>query len=354
LPFSEADRRLISAVGSAASLTLQNLRLRSLTPDPLAPAARECLRCCTLHPTDAAACPCGGQLQEALAPHVLRGVYRLECRIGSGGMGIVYQGRDLNLERLVAVKTLPRMAIGSAARLRREARAMAAVVHPNLAVIHGVETWRDIPFLVQEYLAGGTLAAKLATARLSIPDALDLGCTLAGALNALHQAGLVHRDIKPSNIGFTHSGVLKLLDFGLARQLEAVGCGSDDTTVSGAHGRRSRVAEITDHALVGTPPYMSPEALLNHPPQPSFDLWSLCVVLYESIACRRPFDGRDAIEMIELLASRRVVPPSRLIEGCPPAVDAFFERAFSMDAVHRPGSAQTLKVELAGLHRSVG
>jgi hypothetical protein len=352
LPYSEADRRLVSAVGGAASLTLQNLRLRSMTPDPQAPAARECRVCQRLHPPDAAICGCGGHLWEVPAPYVLRGVFQLERRIGGGGMGVVYGARDLNLDRPVAVKTLPKMTVQSAVQLRREARAMAAVAHPNLAVIHGVETWRDIPFLVQEYLAGGTLAARIKAKPLSIDAALDLGITIAGALHALHQAGLVHRDIKPTNIGFTQSGVVKLLDFGLARHLAGVAGGSDDTTSSGLLLGASAV--VTDHGLVGTPPYMSPEALLSRQPEPSFDLWSLCVVLYEAMTGRRPFDGRDAIEMAELLSRRELPVPGQCLEHCPAEVDAFFRRAFSSDPARRPGSAEALRLELLELRRVSG
>jgi serine/threonine-protein kinase len=349
LPYSDADRRLLSALGSAAALTLQNLRLRSATPDPLMPAARECRRCQQLHAPEAQACTCGGSLRDAPAPFVLRGVYQLERRIGGGGMGVVYQARDLNLDRVVAVKTLPRTTVEAAVRLRREARAMAAVAHPNLAVIHGVETWRDIPFLVQEYLAGGTLAERIRRGPLSPSAALDLAITLAGALDALHRAGLVHRDVKPSNIGFTAGGDVKLLDFGLARQLAGMPGALDATTETGPP--RWRSPSITDQVLVGTPAYMSPEAILGRPAEPAFDIWSLCVVLYESMTGTRPFDGRDAIDMAELLGAGRFAPPSRLADACPPAMDEFFERAFNARVNERPGTAGALRRDLDELRR---
>ena len=159
----------------------------------------------------------GGTLIVSAAPHTLRGVYRFDRRLGSGGMGVVYLARDLNLDRPVAIKTLPSVTPEQAARLRVEARAMAAVHHPNLAVIHGVETWQGTPFLIQEFLPGGTLSDRLRGGPLAIDAALRLCGTIAEALDQLHSAGIIHRDVKPSNIGFTDRDVPKLFDFGLAK-----------------------------------------------------------------------------------------------------------------------------------------
>ena len=170
-------------------------------------------------------------------PHVLRGMFRLEQRLGAGGMGVVY--RAVDLQPRARRRDQDAAADGrraGPARLRKEARAMAMVAHPNLAVIYGIETWRDMPFLVEEYLAGGTLAHGCRCARPSLAEALQLGITLADALEHLHAAGILHCDIKPSNIGFTQHGVVKLLDFGLARLLrDARAAGRRD------HQRRSRV-----------------------------------------------------------------------------------------------------------------
>src|SRR5207253_8576282 len=117
---------------------------------------------------------------------------------------------------VVAIKTLPRVSPEHAMRLRREARAMAAVQHRHLALIYGVETWRGTPLLVVEYLDGGTLADRLKAGPLAIDGVRELGISLCGALHSMHRSGVLHRDIKPSNIGFTREGVPKQLDFGLA------------------------------------------------------------------------------------------------------------------------------------------
>ena len=159
----------------------------------------------------------------ATVPHVLRGVFRFEKRIGAGGMGVVYRATDLNLKRDVAIKTLPRLTADHAVQLKREAQAMALLNHPNLAVIHGIESWRGTPFLVEEYLAGGTLADRLREGPMAVGEALEIGIGLAGVIGQLHASGIIHCDIKPSNIGFSQTGVMKLLDFGLAHLFREAG-----------------------------------------------------------------------------------------------------------------------------------
>lgn len=348
LEYTDEDRQLLAAVGAAASLALDNLRLRS-TPDAApAPSARECQACTRLSRPDAAVCACGGTLVAAPAPYMLRGVYRLESRIGSGGMGVIYLARDLDLDRPVAVKTLPRVTSDGAASLRAEARAMAAIVHPNLAIIYGVETWRGTPFLIEEYLPGGTLADRLVDGPLRVQDAIELGVTLADVLDRLHGGGIIHRDVKPGNIGFTQAGTLKLLDFGLAQLVRAAESGSRDTTRG--EGDASR-AHSRAHALVGTPAYMAPEALLGQSPRPAFDLWALAVVLYEAVTGIRPFRGRyDG----EVLLPGSALPPGTRRDGVPHELDGFFARAFSREPDDRHADARAVKEELQQLRGVVG
>jgi GAF domain-containing protein len=347
LDYSAEDRRLVSAVGAAVSLALDNLRLRA-APDPaVTPAALECPRCLRLEGPTASACRCGGSLVAASAPFVLRGTYQLERRLGAGGMGIVYLARDLNLGRFVAVKTLPKPTANGAARLCAEARAMAAVTHPNLAVVYGIETWNGIPFLVEEFLAGGTLADRLARCPLPVVEALDLGVSLADALVQLHQAGFVHRDIKPGNIAFTSAGTVKLLDFGLARLVADVTGDASTATTRTADNPPTTTSGLA-RAVVGTLPYMSPEALSGRMPHPSFDLWSLAVVLYESITGKLPFDGGGALE-IALATTRPLVAPSRLLGACPPEVDRFFVEAFMPEGERQRSDAATVADTLRDL-----
>ena len=147
-------------------------------------------------------------------PLILDDRLRFLNRIGAGGMGLVYRATDLRLRQPRAVKTLPRVEAAAVSRMHREARTMAAVSHPNVAILHGLEMWRGVPLLVMEFLDGGTLAGQLLKSPLKVASALGLALDLAEGLDSLHSLGLIHiRDIKPSNIGFSASGAPKLLDF---------------------------------------------------------------------------------------------------------------------------------------------
>ena len=232
--------------------------------DPAEDAALECVRCGRLS-EPATQCPCGGELIPALLPRRLAGKFDVRRRLGAGGMGVVYLARDVTLGRDVALKTLPRRSGDAVSHLKDEARAMAALDHPALATIYGLEVWRGTPVLVVEHLAGGTLADRLARGTLPRADVLALGLRLADALLYMHARGLLHRDVKPSNIGFSADGVAKLLDFGL----------------SDAGG-----------SLAGTPAYLPPETLAGATPDAAVDLWGLAVVLSE--ASGEPDDARLA------------------------------------------------------------
>ena len=168
LPYSREDLLLLSALGSSVGISLEHRRLREVAAAhpmgvPEERSATECTSCGhVMGPALTACTACGSPVQSCPLPQSLFGKYRLERRIGKGGMGVVYRAADLSLGRPVALKTLPATSPEDSARLRREARAMAAITHPNLALIFGVETWQATPILVIEYLAGNTLAERLA------------------------------------------------------------------------------------------------------------------------------------------------------------------------------------------------
>ena len=179
--------------------------------------------------------------------------------------------------------------------LEREAvrvvRHLARVAHPGLAAICGVESWQGRPFLVVEFLRGGTLADRLCSGALPGPEAVPVAVSLAEALAALHEAGYLHGDVKPSNIGFTVNGLPKLLDFGLAR-------GPRDVRITG-----------------GTLRYLSPEVLAGHPAAEADDVWSLCVVLYEMVVGEHPFAGDGADEVAERIREQRLSGGGRPTAG---------------------------------------
>ena len=166
--------------------------------------------------------------------------------------------------------------------LKPEAWAMATVAHPAVAQIYVVESWRGRPFLVVEFLAGGTLADRLRRGPVPAPRAVSVTANLADALAELHRAGYLHGDIKPSNIGFTANGSPKLLDFGLARR-------TNDATVVG-----------------GTLRYLSPEVLDGRPAGEADDIWALCVVLYEMTSGRYPFEGAGIDEVTDRIRRQRI------------------------------------------------
>jgi len=282
---------------------------------------------------------------------MLSGKFRLERQIGSGGMGVVYQATDIGLRRTVAIKTLPKMSQEACIRLLREARTMAAVVHPNLAIIHGAETWRGTPMLIIEFLAGGTLAQRLRSGPLAISEAINLGLVLANVLEKTHAKAILHRDIKPSNIGFSEEGTPKLHDFGLARIVSQSDAFSEHQPLPLAGGETLTMVEIetSKQRLIGTPAYLVPEALENNNPDDSWDLWSLGLVLYEAIAGSNPFVARTVKETIHRVSQMPIPNLQELRSDCPDAVAEFFRNALSRDPARRPSGARQFRSELAKL-----
>ena len=329
-PWSPVALEFVRTLGVTAGLAVARLRsaLSSRSPLDAAPA-RECPACGVV--TEAApgggsgrpgtACGCRIDYVPAPVPPVLAGKFLLERRLGTGGMGVVYLAQDAALHRPVAVKTLPSAALEGLVRLRQEGRAMAAMAHPAVAQIHGVETWRGRPLLVVEYLAGGTLAARLEQGPVPAVQAVGLATTVAGALAALHDAGYVHGDVKPSNIGFASNGAVKLLDFGLTRAAD-----EGDWPAAG-----------------GTLPYLSPEVLRGARAGGGDDVWALCVVLFEMLTGRRPFVGGSAGELADRIRRQRILEP------LPAGTEAAGRRARSLAvsiltaaAPARPASARSL------------
>jgi len=382
LPFAREDRLLLGAIAASGALTLENRLIRS-TPSPgklpgldssagPAPApsspveeelAAECPQCRTLYPPRVGACSiCHSPLGKAQVPYVLLGKFRFERRVGAGGMGVVYRATDLTLGRAVAIKTLPKISPEHSMRLRREARAVASLSHPNLAMIFGAETWHGTPLLVFEYLDGGTLADRLRIARLSLEDGLNLGIIMADVLDRAHGAGVLHRDIKPSNIGYNAEGVPKLLDFGLARIVhdsrpEGGASSSSDPTPDGATASMVvRIADVstTDNAVLGTLAYLSPEALQGKPPDPSYDLWSLAITLAEAITGRNPALGVTAGETMERIGAGRIPDVRELLPSCPEDVALFFHEALHRHRAWRPQSAREVKTRLERLRAALG
>ncbi len=367
LPYSREDWWLLTAVGSAAEMSIAYHEFRARREQrnvdsvgqPFTEAkAVECISCGVVHPSATPSCEiCGGRIQECLLPQMFGGKLLVEQRIGTGGMGVVYRGLDVHLERRVAIKTLPYVSPEEAVRLRREARMMARVSHPNLALIFGAETWRGQPALLVEYLSGGTLTTRLISGPLTVCEALGLVLAIGGAVRAIHGAGVLHRDIKPSNIGFTEHGTPKLLDFGLARIMNASRSGSPINELEGRKSwlsgsvltQSASLATLGPTLVHGTVLYMSPEALRGEEPTPALDLWSLCLVLYETIAGVNPLLGESLAHTRTRIMEAAIPDVREFAPSVHPSVATFLRQALSADPLARPTSAEALLLRLKRL-----
>jgi len=277
--------------------------------------------------------------------------YEVLGRLGAGGMGEVYRARDTRLEREVAIKVLPESLAGDEERLRRferEAKTLAALNHPNVAGIHGVDQDGGIYFLALELVPGEDLAARLERGRFPVAEAIDVCRQIAEGLEAAHEAGLVHRDLKPANVRITPEGVVKILDFGLAKPIRAKAAKDGATTA------RSDSVLLTEEGLVlGTPTYMSPEQARGRSVDRRTDIWAFGCVLYECLAGKRAFDGEAFGDLIAAILEREA-DLDALPASTPARVRELIERCLEKDVRQRLrdiGEARVL-LEHGGLARS--
>jgi len=347
LPYDADDLSFLAGVAPAAALALEVFAQQA--HDELEPAA-ECPHCGSIASSVAAICGCGSPRRTAMVPAVIAGKFRVERRIGAGGMGVVYAGRDVTLSRTVALKTLPRLSVRAAERLSHEAQVMASVVHPNLATIYSLEQWRNTPILVVEFLEGGTFAARLRRGPQPTNEVLQLGVVLAAALEHLHQCPILHRDVKPSNIAFSRSGVPKLLDFGIAEFLStSQGGQSASEATAGSEPDTTRSVVNGGLPIAGTPLYLSPEAACGCTVHTDFDLWGLAMVLYEAIAGRHPFAARTTPEVLEKIRAADVPDLRRFRPDCADSVASAFKVMLGENRSQRPRTAAALGGMLATL-----
>jgi hypothetical protein len=366
LAFLREDRDLLSAIASSAApvLELQRIRRTAIVTSPTATAeaarlaaewdnARECPQCGQIFLPQTLFCAaCDQRLETAGIPFSIPGKLRFERRIGVGGMGVVYRAADIALGRSVAVKTLRSVSAEQATRLRREARTAAAVAHQHLASIYGVESWHGMPMLILELFDGGTLAQRLVQSPLGSGEALELGIALSGALAQLHASDILHRDIKPSNIGFSREGVPKLTDFGIARFVYDLDRDlvHPATSLPAQAGVPSiwnlALTEESAEKLRGTLPYLSPEAVEGQSPDVSFDLWSLSIVLYESLIGRKIFVGQSPKQIMTRILLARLPDLRTFLPEAPPALLDLFRGLLHKDRRHRPHNALELRNRL--------
>jgi len=265
------------------------------------------------------------------------GSFEIVKVIGRGGMGVVYLAHDTKLDRSVAIKSIPpKLAGDSAAQMRfhREAKLLASLNHPNIAVIHDIiEQEEGTGYLVLEYVPGESLAQRIARRRLKLPEALSIAQQIAEAVSTAHDKGIVHRDLKPGNIKITSDGRVKVLDFGLAK---AAGSEAEDYD-----------STITrPGSVIGTPSYMSPEQIRGKPTDHRTDIWSFGCLVYEMLTAERPFEGDTVSDTVARVLERepdwRALPPQT-----PANIQALLHRCLEKDPDQRLGDIKNAATEIS-------
>jgi serine/threonine protein kinase/Tfp pilus assembly protein PilF len=272
--------------------------------------------------------------------------YRIDQRLGAGGMGEVFRAEDIRLGRHVALKFLP-LALKSdpesRARLLTEARAASMLRSPNIAVTYDIGEYSGSDFIVMEYVEGELLSQRVSKGPLPIRETIEVGLQVADALDEAHSRGIIHRDIKSANLMRTERGLVKVLDFGLAKFIDERSSDIEQTQ-----------QQVTVAGMVlGTVSYMAPEQALGRPVDHRSDIFSLGVVLFELATGRMPFTGGSPTEIIDHILHDVPPPPSRYTTQIPPGFDAIVTHALEKDPAFRYQSAREVRDDLRGIARDL-
>ena len=274
------------------------------------------------------------------------GHYRIEAKLGEGGMGEVYRARDIVLGREVAVKVLPpdKLRTDRLQRFLREARAASQINHPNVVAIHEINESNGVHFIVMEYVAGKTLSETISAKGLETHQVVHYARQIVAALAKAHAAGIVHRDLKPANIMVTTDGMIKVLDFGLAKQHEPNPVDEDALTA----------AETASGAILGTLAYMSPEQAMGRPVDARSDIFSLGLVLYEMLSGQHAFGGETVMSTIAAILYKEPRPLKDVVPQTPRDLDRIVARCMHKEPDRRFQSAVDLRLALEDLQLNAG
>jgi Tol biopolymer transport system component len=273
------------------------------------------------------------------------GSYEVGALLGAGGMGEVYRAKDTKLGRDVALKILPASFTNDperVARFRREAQVLASLNHPHIAQIHGMEEADGTQFLVLELVDGESLDKRIARGAIPVDEALGIAKQIAEALEAAHEKGIIHRDLKPANIALTKDGSVKVLDFGLAKAVEATGSMSN-VSMSPTITTPAMMTGIG--VVLGTAAYMSPEQAKGRAADRRADIWAFGCVLFEMLTGKRVFEGEDATEVLARIIEREpdfaALPPMT-----PPALRRLLRRSLAKDCKRRLADISDARLDI--------
>ncbi|MGH9966477.1 MAG: protein kinase domain-containing protein [Pyrinomonadaceae bacterium] len=288
---------------------------------------------------------------EGLFPHVNLRHYRIVSRLGVGGMGEVYLARDTKLDRKVALKILPEDLNIEAERMRRfvqEAKAASALNHPNIITIYEIGEAGNKHFIAAEYIDGETLRSRLNRGPMPLNSVLDAGVQIASALQAAHEAKIIHRDIKPENVMVRPDGLIKLLDFGIAKVSEpATALSADAEAVTTIKGGTS------PGFIVGTAAYMSPEQAKGQVVDARTDIFSFGVVLYEMLTGRKPFEGETAMDVIGATLHKEPLPIRQLMPEAPSEIERIINKLLRKDCNERYQTVKDVLVDLKDVRKEL-
>jgi len=277
--------------------------------------------------------------------------YQFLEKLGAGGMGDIYKAQDTRLNRFVAVKVLSTASSGDPERRRRfvqEAQAASALNHPNIITIHDILSEGGSEFMVMEFVAGKTLSDLIPKGGLRFPQALKIAVQMTDALTVAHNAGIVHRDLKPANVMVTDSGLVKILDFGLAKLTDA----SPISTTSFGTDETRTIAEApltVEGSIIGTVSYMSPEQAQGKKVDTRSDIFSFGVVLYEMVTGARAFPGDNALSTLSAILRDEAKPMAEVAPDIPPQIEQVVKRCLRKSPDDRWQSMQLVNAALNAL-----